>query len=78
MLVSRDQNAGQNRDIKIGNRSFQNVSQFKYFGRAQAQNLLSSRLLSINVHIIIYKNNFCLYFCMGVKHGLCLYEKNMD
>jgi hypothetical protein len=26
-LVSRDQNAGQNRDIKIGNRSFENVSQ---------------------------------------------------
>jgi hypothetical protein len=32
MLVSRDQNAGQNREIKIGNRSFENVSQFKYFG----------------------------------------------
>jgi hypothetical protein len=32
MLVSRDQNAGQNRDIKIGNRSFENVSQFKYLG----------------------------------------------
>jgi hypothetical protein len=32
MLVSRDQNAGQNRDIKIGNRSFENVSQFRYLG----------------------------------------------
>jgi hypothetical protein len=32
MLVSRDQNAGQNRDINIGNRSFENVSQFKYLG----------------------------------------------
>jgi hypothetical protein len=32
MLVSHDQNAGQNRDIKIGNRSFENVSQFKYLG----------------------------------------------
>jgi hypothetical protein len=30
MLVSHDQNVGQNRDIKIGNRSFENVSQFKY------------------------------------------------
>jgi hypothetical protein len=30
MLVSRDQNADRNRDIKIGNRSFQNLSQFKY------------------------------------------------
>jgi hypothetical protein len=26
MLVSRDQNAGQTREIKIGNRSFENVS----------------------------------------------------
>jgi sorting nexin-29 len=32
MLVSRDQNAGQNREIQIGNRSFENVSQFKYLG----------------------------------------------
>jgi hypothetical protein len=32
MLVSQDQNAGQNREIKIGNRSFENVSQFKYLG----------------------------------------------
>jgi hypothetical protein len=32
MLVTRDQNAGQNREIKIGNRSFENVSQFKYLG----------------------------------------------
>jgi hypothetical protein len=30
MLVSRDQNAGQTREIKIGNRSFEYVSQFKY------------------------------------------------
>jgi hypothetical protein len=28
VLVSQDQNAGQNHDIKIGNRSFENVSQF--------------------------------------------------
>jgi hypothetical protein len=32
MLVSWDQNAGRNWEIKIGNRSFENVSQFKYFG----------------------------------------------
>jgi hypothetical protein len=32
MLVCRDQNAGQNQEIKIGNRSFENVSQFKYLG----------------------------------------------
>jgi hypothetical protein len=32
MLISRHQNVGQNRDIKIANRSFENVLQFKYLG----------------------------------------------
>jgi hypothetical protein len=32
MLLSRHQNVGQNRDIKIANRSFENVSQLKYLG----------------------------------------------
>jgi hypothetical protein len=31
VLLSRHKNAGQNRDIKMANRSFENVSQFKYF-----------------------------------------------
>ncbi|PNF37847.1 hypothetical protein B7P43_G07411, partial [Cryptotermes secundus] len=30
MLLSRHQNAGQNHDIKIGNRYFENVPQFRY------------------------------------------------
>jgi hypothetical protein len=29
-MLSRHQNAGQNEDIKITNKSFENVSQFKY------------------------------------------------
>jgi hypothetical protein len=32
MLLSRYQHAGQNQDIKIGNRSFENVAQFRYLG----------------------------------------------
>jgi hypothetical protein len=32
MLLSLHQNVGQNQDIKIANRSFGNVSQFKYLG----------------------------------------------
>ena len=32
MLLSRDQNSGQNHDISVGNRSFENVANFKYLG----------------------------------------------
>jgi hypothetical protein len=32
MPLSRHQNVGQNRDLKIANRSFENVSEFKYLG----------------------------------------------
>jgi hypothetical protein len=32
MLLSHRQNAGQNHDIKIANRSFENMAQIKYFG----------------------------------------------
>jgi hypothetical protein len=45
MLVSRDQNAGQNQEIKIGNRSFENVSQFKYLETAVTnQNLIQEEI----------------------------------
>jgi hypothetical protein len=45
MLVSRDQNAGLNREIKIGNRSFENVSQFKYLGTTVTnQNLIQEEI----------------------------------
>jgi hypothetical protein len=41
MLLSRHQNVGQNRYVKIANRSFENVSQLKYFGMAITnQNLI--------------------------------------
>jgi hypothetical protein len=45
MLVSRDQNAGQNREIKIRKRSFENVSQFKYLGTTVTnQNLIQEEM----------------------------------
>jgi hypothetical protein len=41
MLVSCDQNAGQNWEIKAGNRSFENVPQYKYLGMTVTdQNLI--------------------------------------
>jgi hypothetical protein len=45
MLVLRDQNAGQIRVIKIGNRSCEHVSQFKYLGmRVTNQNLIQEEI----------------------------------
>jgi hypothetical protein len=45
MLLFRDQNAGQIRDIKIASRSFENVSQFKYLGTTVAnQNSLEEEI----------------------------------
>jgi hypothetical protein len=45
VLVSRDQNAGQNREIKIGNRHFENVSQFKRLRTTVTnQNLIQDKI----------------------------------
>jgi hypothetical protein len=45
MLLSCYQNVGQNRDMKIANRSFENVSQFKYLGTTVTnQNLIQEEI----------------------------------
>jgi hypothetical protein len=54
MLLSRHQKAGQNRDIKIANRCFENVAQFRYLSTTiTSQNLIEEeskrRLNSCNV-----------------------------
>jgi hypothetical protein len=78
MFLFRHQNVGHNHDLKVANRSFENVSQFKYLGTTvtnqnfiqeelkrrlcsdnacyhSVQSLLSSRLLSKNLKMRIYK-----------------------
>jgi hypothetical protein len=45
MLLSRQQNVGQNRDVKIAKRLFENVSQFKYLGTTVTnQNLIQEEI----------------------------------
>jgi hypothetical protein len=45
MLLSCQQNVGQNRDIKIANRSFENVSEFKHLGMTVTnQNLIQEEI----------------------------------
>jgi hypothetical protein len=90
MLMSRHQNVGQYGNIKMANRSFENVSQFKYLGTTvtnqnliqtkikrrlnsdnacyhSVQSILSSRLLSKNLNIIIYKIIILLVFLYGCE-----------
>jgi hypothetical protein len=54
MLLSHHQNAGQNHDIKIDNRSFENVAEFRYLGTTVTnqnsfQEVIKRRLNSGNV-----------------------------
>jgi hypothetical protein len=45
MLLSRHQNEGQNQDIKLANRSFENISKFKYLGTTETnQNLIQKEI----------------------------------
>jgi hypothetical protein len=45
MLLSRRQNIGQNHDIKIADRCFENVAQFKYLGtKVTNQNLIQEEI----------------------------------
>jgi hypothetical protein len=45
MLLSHHQNAGKNHNIKIGDRSFENVVQFKYLGATITnQNLIQGEI----------------------------------
>jgi hypothetical protein len=78
LIDASQQNVGQNRDMKIANRSFETVPQLRYLGTTvtnqnliqaeikrrlnssnacyySVQNLLSSRFLSKNLKIRIYK-----------------------
>jgi hypothetical protein len=47
MLISWHQTAGQNHNIKLGNRSFENVAKFRYFWmRVTNQNLINEEIKS--------------------------------
>jgi hypothetical protein len=58
MLLSCHQNVGRNPEIKIGNRSFENVSELKYLGTTVTnQNLIQEEIyMSLSCHQIIGRN----------------------
>jgi uncharacterized ferritin-like protein (DUF455 family) len=53
MLLYRHQTAGQNHDIKIGNRWFENVAQFRYLGAMTTnENLIQEEATPVKLAIV--------------------------
>jgi hypothetical protein len=67
IFLSRHQNAEQNHDMNIANRSFENVARFKYLGTTITnQNLIqdeSKRRLNSGNACYRSVQNFCLLIC---------------
>ncbi|PNF16896.1 hypothetical protein B7P43_G04720 [Cryptotermes secundus] len=57
MLLSRHQNAGQNHDIKIGNRCFENVAQFRYLGTT----IINQNLIQKEIKRRMNSSNACYH-----------------
>jgi hypothetical protein len=71
-LESRDQNADQNWDIKIGNRSFENVSQFKYFGTT----VTIQHLIQEEIKRRLNSGNACYHSVQNLLSSCLLLKKN--
>jgi len=63
MIMSRDQNAGRNNDIKVSNKSFEMVEHFKYFGTT----LTNQNSIHEEIKSILKSENAC---CHAVQNLL--------
>jgi hypothetical protein len=92
MLLSRHQNVGQNQDINIANRSFENVSQFIYLRTT----VTDQNLIQVEIKRRLNSGNACyhsvqsllssrllsknlkirLWFCTGEIWSLTLWEEH--
>jgi hypothetical protein len=72
MLLSCHQNAGQNRDIKIANRSFENVLQFKYLGTT----VTNHNLIQEEIKRRLSEGNACYHSVQNLLSS-CLFSKNL-
>jgi hypothetical protein len=72
MLLSRHQNAGRNHDIKIGNRCFKNVAQFRYLGTT----ITNQNLIQKEIKRRFNSGNACYYSVQNIL-SLRLLSKNI-
>jgi hypothetical protein len=74
MLVSRDQNIDQNRDIQIRNRSFDNVSQFRYLGMT----VRNQNLIQEEIKRRLNSGNACYYSVQNLLSSRLLSKKSKN
>jgi hypothetical protein len=73
MLLSHHQNEGQNRDIKIANRSFENVSQLKYLGTTVSNQNLTQEEIKRR----LYSGNVCYHSVQSLLSSRLLSKNKM-
>jgi hypothetical protein len=72
MLLSRHQNVGQKRDIIIVNRSFENVSQFKYLGAT----VTNQNLIQVEIERRLNSDKVCYHHSVQNLLSSRLLSKN--
>jgi hypothetical protein len=72
MLLSNHQNGCQNQDIKISNRSFENVLQFRYLGMT----VTNQNLIQEEIKMKLNSGNAC-YHLLQYLLSSCLLSKNV-
>jgi hypothetical protein len=71
-VLYRHQNAEQNHDIKIGNRCFENVAQFRYLGTA----ITDRNLIEEEIKRRLNSGNACYHSVQSLLSS-CLLSKNI-
>jgi hypothetical protein len=72
MSLFRHQNAGQNHDIKIGNRRFENVAQFRYLGTT----ITNENLIQEEIKRRLNSGNACYHSVQNILSSRLL-SKNI-
>ena len=67
MIMSRDQNAGQNHSMKIDNNSVESVEEFKYLGTS----VLYQNSIQEEIKNRVKSENACYYLCRIFRLRVC-------